>query len=280
MNSNNFPPCPPPGGGRNRWTFVAALWCRRKGFTPDYAFIVMCREMSRVGNINHADIQRSIRKVFSCGFHPTVAPRQKLPAVSFPGSVEDVLQLVAEAGSFARPVNGTAFINQMLGHSHFVCLGSNPRHTTTVPIGSISESLLVGATVMLPNPLHSPFGINLEGKRSTRCSSMVTAREYQIVEYDGLTLPQQANRIQHLRKVFGVPLVAVVFSGRASWHSWFCVRHLTPEQQASFFNYAVEVTGADPAHRSSCQLTRLPFGVRPETGAFQSLHYFNPQALS
>jgi hypothetical protein len=272
-------PCPPPGGGRNRWTFVAALWCRRKGFTPDYAYNVLCREMARSGNVNHDDIVRSIRRIFSCAFNPAVVGRRKLPPGTFTGSVEDAFQILEESRYGMRPVNGTAFIRQVLGQSPFVCFGSDPRHTTTVPIGDISETVLAGATVLLPNPLHSPSGFNLQGRPSTRCNSMAAAREYQIIEYDNLSLAQQATRIQHLRRVFRIPLVAIVFSGRASWHCWFLVRHLTPAQQAGFFNYAIDVTGADPAHRSPVQLTRMPFGVRPETGAFQALHFFNPSAL-
>ena len=232
--------------------------------------------MRRTGPENYADLRRTVERVFQAVVSaPKPLPRSsvKVGPLSFPPDPAALRQFLIDGGNGARPSSPLEFIRIMLGDAPAVCFGDKPNRTSTAWMASLHDGLLRGATILVPNPMAGIMGLNKEGAPSSRCESLITERRYQIIEYDNLDRSSQIIRLQHLRS-FGIPLVAAVFSGVESLHAWFSIRGLSPENQAAFFDYAVQATGADPAHRSPVQMTRLPFAIRPENGALQNLLFF------
>jgi hypothetical protein len=238
--------------------------------------------MRRTGPENYADLVRTVENVFRRNVsapRPLPPSSVKIQPLSFDPNPEVVRQFFIDGGNGVHPGSPMEFIRVMLGDAPAVCFGDRPNNTSTVGMASLHEGLLRGATILVPNPMSGIIGLNKKGEPSSRCESLIAEKKYQIIEYDNLDQSSQAIRLQHLRS-FGVPLVATVFSGSESLHGWFLVRGMSPADQAAFFDYAVHATGADPAHRSPVQMTRLPFATRPDTGALQRLVFFKSPSLS
>lgn len=277
MNTT-FTQCPPDGHGRRRWKWKTACLLHKRGVPIHIAYKIISAEMRRTGPENRDDTERTLRRIY--GNHLPISKRHRAPYPRIQlHSDPDSLRRFFASNEGLRPVNPLAFVNMVLEGAPFVCFGPNPRRTHTIPLSSVTEQMLAGATAIVPNPLSGCLGTNKSGMRSNRCESLVTERRFQIVEFDDLNIFDQCARILHLRDTFGVPLVAVIFSGRASLHAWFKVRHLPAEHQKQFADYAAESLGADPSFHSPVQLTRMPFATRPETSAVQQLILFNNRAL-
>ena len=242
---------------------------------------MLLSQMRRTGLENYHDVQRTVANVFktaTSASKPLPSPSVKIEPLNLPPSPQTSRQFHIDGGNGVHPRSSLEFIQVVLGDSPAICVGDKPSNTTTMPISALHEGMVRNATIMVPNPMSGVMGVNKAGAQSSRCESLIIERRYQIIEYDGLDYTDQILRIQHLRS-FGVPLIATVFSGGESLHSWFLVRGLSPARQAAFFDYAVHATGADPAHRSPVQMTRLPFATRPDNRELQSLVFFNTPPL-
>lgn len=272
--------CPPDGQGRHRWLFKTARELLRQGYSCDAVFTVLSSEMRRTGPENRYDILRIIKSVF--GGTPLTPKRKptRFEPKEIRGDVDSLKRFLRGNQGTLRPVNKLAFLRMILNGAPCVCFGTHPRSTVTVPLGALDANSLENAAFVVPNPLVGTLGVTKDGRQSNRCESLVLQRWFQLVEFDNSNFQDQCERLMHLRDFFGIPLVAVVFSGRNSLHAWFNVRYLTLEQQEIFFDYAVGAMGADPSFHSLIQMSRMPFAVRPQTNAVQHLLLFNPESLS
>lgn len=274
--------CPRDGQGRRRWSWKTACLLRDRGLSVEAVAACILVEMRRTGPENHADVTRTVENAFMRQASvpgPLARSSIKIQAQIFEPNPAAVHRFYVDGGNGVHPSSQLEFIRVMLGDAPAVCFGDAPYRTTTVCTAALHEGLLRKATLLVPNPMTGITGLNKEGSPSSRCESLIVQKKYQLIEYDGLDFSSQIIRLQYLRS-FGVPLVATVFSGRESLHAWFLVQRMSPADQAAFFDYAVHATGADPAHRSPVQLTRLPFATRPDTGALQRLVFFKSPSLS
>jgi hypothetical protein len=82
--------------------------------------------------------------------------------------------------------------------------------------------------------------------------------------------------IDHLRQY--VPLVLVVWSGGKSLQGWFNITALEDDGARRFMDYACALN-ADHATWTTCQLIRMPEGIRPANKNRQSVEYFDPSNL-
>jgi hypothetical protein len=128
--------------------------------------------------------------------------------------------------------------------------------------------------LVVPSPQMAQSGLNSDGKESQHALSNCGNRRFIITEFDEGSLDTHATIIWHLRNF--APLIAVVFSGKKSLHGWFYCAGVREELLMRFFKYARSL-GADPAHWTRSQFTRVPGGHRGEV--LQSTHYFNPELL-
>jgi hypothetical protein len=128
---------------------------------------------------------------------------------------------------------------------------------------------------MVPNEMGSEFGMNQAGRMSPRCNENVGRQIFQVIEFDGGTLDEQARIHLHL-KSRGMPLVMVVFSGGKSLHGWYRVDKIRGADLSKFLHYAAAL-GADRATYVPCQLVRTPNAFR-DGGAKQEVLYLDPKA--
>jgi hypothetical protein len=129
--------------------------------------------------------------------------------------------------------------------------------------------------LIVPNPMTFVTGLNQSGEVSNRCLSNTGARRFLIVEFDAGTLDQHAALLLHLAE--RAPLALTVFSGSKSLHGWFYCAGIPDEKLSRFFRYAVSL-GADVATWTSCQLVRMPDGVR-DNNRRQTVYFLNPEVI-
>jgi hypothetical protein len=276
--------CPPDGFGRRDWSFRTACQLRNGGIPADIAVGVIAAEMLRTGPEKRHDIERTVARVYgTVRAHSSGLRRGKLNTTygSFKerGRPIDLVRLFESSPKENWPRNGSEFLQRMLHSSPFVCVGTKPWAVQTVPGYLVTEALLSGCTHVVPNPLACAVAVNRAGQPSRRCEAMVQNRRFVITEFDEMSFADQALRLWHLREVSGVPLVAIITSGRVSLHAWWRVDAMSPDAAMRFMDHAVHFYGADLAFRSPIQMSRLPFAVRPDTGRLQSLVYFNSNLL-
>jgi hypothetical protein len=155
--------------------------------------------------------------------------------------------------------------------------------------------------LIIPNIACSYSGLSQEGKRSRRCAAMFPERSYLVVELDFSIYSRDGTKetpwapyirqwearrrtvqdacaavLWHLRS-FG-PLALIVWSGGKSLHAWFGAAGVPQDKLYPFMRDAVAL-GADPATWSTCQLVRLPAGVRTINGNLQQVEFFDPDQL-
>jgi hypothetical protein len=136
--------------------------------------------------------------------------------------------------------------------------------------GRMSELSLI-----VPNPMTAVTGLNQSGEVSGRCLANTGVRRFLVVEFDSGTIDEHAALLLHLAA--RRPLALVVFSGSKSLHGWFYCAGVVEEKVSRFFRYAVSL-GADRATWTSCQLVRMPDGLR-DNGKRQVVYFFNPRVL-
>lgn len=276
--------CPPDGFGRRKWSYRTACQLRDAGIPADIATDVIAAEMRRTGLENRPDVERTVANVYGTVCAPSSGKRRDKLNTTFGSFAErgypmHLVRLFESSPKHNWPRNGSEFLQRMLHGSPFVCVGTKPWAVQTVPGYLVTEALLSGCTHIVSNPLACAVALNRAGQPSRRCEAMVQNRRFVITEFDKMSFADQALRLLHLREVFGLPLVAIIYSGRVSLHAWWRVDAISPDAAMRFLDHAVQYYGADPAFRSPIQMSRLPFAVRPDTGRLQGLVYFNSQIL-
>ena len=143
-------------------------------------------------------------------------------------------------------------------------------------------------------------GVNQGDRPSKRCASMISKRQYLVVETDfraddpgaaptpigelmrdnpHLPTPKELSAaVAHRLLDLGWPIALILFSGGKSCHVWLSTwQDDGDEQAAKMFAYAASL-GADPALWTTCQLVRCPEGRR-EDGREQPVLYIDPRFM-
>lgn len=192
----------------------------------------------------------------------------------------DALEELGSSG-LVSPEEATpsALLPELFSKQELICVGDGDYRARTEPLSQLLNSGIVDRMPrIVPNPMTREFGRTINKRLSARSLNNTGPRRYLVVEFDRpeLTIMRQASLLLHL-SLEHAPLALVVHSGGKSLHGWFPCRGIAPRQQESFMDYAIRL-GADPATWTRCQFVRMPGAVR-ETGAPQTVLYFNPETL-
>lgn len=159
---------------------------------------------------------------------------------------------------------------------------------------------LEGIQFIVPSPMSARTGCRKkDGRESSRTEDNTGPRKYLVIEFDlvekdkkgkdtwdALFIRSMMERGCSIRDISATllahlatkgPLVLVVSSGGKSLHGWFRVEGKPECEVRPFFEYACRL-GADQRLWTSCQLVRLPDGIR-DNGAQQNVIFFNPTLL-
>ncbi len=154
-----------------------------------------------------------------------------------------------------------------------ICLA---RSLPTASVAHLETAARVAAhrPWIVPSPMTNVRGRNLRGDLTARSLSNTGPRMYAVVEFDWGSVDEQAALIGALNSVYGDRLVALVWSGGKSVHSWWWCGG-DEDWAVSFYDSALAL-GADPATRVRCQLVRTPNAIRdPRTNVVQQLLFLN-----
>jgi hypothetical protein len=155
--------------------------------------------------------------------------------------------------------------------------------------------------LLVPSCMKQRLGKTKKDTLSEHALESVGPRCFQVVEFDiskffrdGVTLSPWGPYIDvwkaegisiadacaalALELARSAPLALCLSSGGKSLHSWFPTKSKSEAFLRSFMRRACRC-GADPITFNPNQFVRMPDGCRAETGARQSVYFFNPEVL-
>jgi hypothetical protein len=279
MKTPRFQPCPNAGNGVHRWLLSGANHCRIGGLPQSAAVAVIREGSAQCGRpVPQSEVEAAVRTAYRA---PWVLPSRRhsiptrgpqLQPKTWPEPDTALITKVTSAGFGladlweASPVR----LEDNLGHTEniidhlfpgdpLLCVaGKTPAGARTAR-RSEWRGQLEHSAFIVPSPMSSPTGNTKDGRESPRCLENVGPRRFLVVEFDSGDLDNQAACLLHLGGF--APLVVVVHSGNKSLHGWFLVEGEPEDRVRRFFHYALAL-GADPATWTSCQMVRMPDGLR------------------
>lgn len=273
---------PPRSTGLHRWLFCMAL--KLHAYRTEEEINQL---LADVPGVRDGEIADAVRNSKARARRPGALGQNKLasrwPAVHTALRAQ-VLKCGRGLGGLmeASPVNLTAggldpevLIDQLFPGNPLLCCGASATRFDTKP-RELWRGQMTKMQFIVPSPMSKPRGTTKEGKLSARCLDNTGPRRFLVVEFDQGSKDEHATILLHLSACHG-QLAMVVYSGGKSLHGWFPCAGRSDGELRGFFAYAVAL-GADPATFSRCQQVRMPGGLR-DTGAQQSVHYFNPGVL-
>lgn len=141
---------------------------------------------------------------------------------------------------------------------------------------------------LILNKVSGEQGTTLGGKPSYRCGACVSFRKYALVEFDSMTLDQQACFWAGVIATGTLPLRSLVYSGGRSIHAVLDIAAASPEawrldMDKLLFAVANPASPpecqADTACRNADRLSRLPGVLRPDTQKMQTLLWVSRSAI-
>jgi len=133
---------------------------------------------------------------------------------------------------------------------------------------------------IIPNPLTGKPALKKSGEGMTlRGDGNVAAYRFALAEFDSISIEDQ---LAFWRAVPGLPLAALIHSGKKSLHGWLRVDCASGDEWAKeisgglFPRYLVPL-GMDPACRNPSRLSRMPGHRRADTGIVQRVLYVAPE---
>ena len=182
----------------------------------------------------------------------------------------------------------------------FICTADGgPQTANTFPWWLFTET--ARPALVVPSLMNAIRGKKEGGGVSKRCASMISTRQYLVLETDFksdthdaptaigklmrdnpyLPTPKELSAgIAHHWLDQGWPVALILFSGNKSVHAWVATWQNDDEgeeEAARMFAYAT-ARGADASHWTRCQLIRCPEGRR-ENGEEQPVLYCNPDFM-
>lgn len=283
-------PVPRSGGGVHHWLFVTSLKLHGR-FPPDEIFGILRAAVTDCGrHVPDSEILSAVKnsargvvgqilpaKLGSEGkAWPNVDPAAVRRVVS---SVELPMDRLANASDWSGlPHTQDHFVPALAGilfpGDPLICAGTS---VESMRCRHLSEwrTELSSTQLIVPSPMTARTGINQESRTSTRCLGNTGPRRFLAVEFDSLTIEEQAAIHVHLAARY--PLALVVHSGGKSLHGWFFVAGRPEDELRAFMHYAVGL-GADSHTWTRCQAVRTPGGLRRDGWQVrvQQVVFFNP----
>jgi hypothetical protein len=194
------------------------------------------------------------------------------------------------------PADTRSVLSATFSGDELICCGTEMNNARTQSLAEWLAEDVSSQRLVVPNPMTKPMGINQQGRASARCLDNTGPRRFLVVEFDFAkgkstecdsiinemeslgrnTADMNAALHAHLQEF--LPLGIVVYSGGKSLHGWYPCKGLSEEEQGQFLKYALRL-GADPMLFTSCQLARMPWGIR-DNGKVQEVVYFNGEVMS
>lgn len=282
-------PVPRAGGGVHRWLFVASLKLHGR-FPPDVIFGILRAAVGGCGrHVPESEILAAVRNS-ARGSQGNIPAKCVRASSTWPNidhaAVRRIVAMIDRP--MERLANGANWVGLPPTQAEFVpalfaalfpgnpmiCAGTSVesmscRHLSEWGTGLSSTELIV------PSPMTARTGVNLEGRTSSRCLANTGPRRFLVIEFDELTLEEQAAIHIHLAARY--PLALVVHSAGRSLHGWFYVAGRPEDELRGFMSYAVSL-GADPHTWTRCQAVRTPGGLRRDGGQLrvQQVVFFIP----
>lgn len=267
---------PHAGGGVHRWLFVSSLKLHGR-FPPDEIFVILRAAVTDCGrhvpdSEIHSAVKNSARGVVGQNLsskvtshsHSATWPKSDHAAVRrIVSSIDRPLERLANGANWIGlpPIQAEfvpALVAALFPGNPLICAGTSVesmvcRHLSEWGTGLSSTELIV------PSAMTARKGANKQGRESSRCLANTGARRFLVIEFDELTLEEQAAIHIHLAARY--PLALVVHSAGRSLHGWFYVAGRPEDELRGFMSYAVSL-GADPHTWTRCQAVRTPGGLR------------------
>jgi len=146
-------------------------------------------------------------------------------------------------------------------------------------VGALKKANLASQPHIIPNPMTGKEGITDMGKASFRCENAVADARFAVCEMDDVPIEKQTAFWMECIRI-GIPVSAVIHSGRKSLHGWVRVDCGTDVEKWDelvrgwWFKEFGKKYGLDTACQNRARLSRLPSHKR-EGGKQQHLIYLN-----
>ena len=204
---------------------------------------------------------------------PKVNQKQREAVIAAHGGLVDLWELSPIRFDCTEPLT-EEIIDALFPGNPLLCCGASSNRFSTRPREQWRGSM-ASLQLIVPSPMSARTGKTKDGRTSEHTLDNTGPRRFLVIEQDAGTADEQAGILLHLAKK--APLALAVFSGKKSIHGWFYCKGQPEERLNSFMHYAVSL-GADPATWTRSLFIRMPDGTR-DTGARQTIFYFNPEVL-
>ncbi len=283
-------PVPRAGSGVHRWLFFTSLKLHGR-FPPERIFEILRVAVTNCGrSVPDSEIRNAVKNSARGEVRMSLPAQRGGGGKAWPDVDHAAVRRVVS--SIYRPLDRLANAANWIGlpptHAEFVpalvgiLFPGDPLICAGASVESMSSKLisewgteLSSSQLIVPSPMTARTGVNKEGRISTRCLANTGSRRFVVVEFDDLSIEDQAAVHIHLAAQY--PLALVVHSAGRSLHAWFFVAGRPTDELRGFMNYAVSL-GADSHTWTPCQAVRTPGGLRRDGRQVrvQQVFYFNP----
>lgn len=222
---------------------------------------------------------------------------EQIVAESFAGG--SMLEELRRRSPYPIPDSTDETVRILYPADSIICVGRDPGHVITAPLRNFTG--LEAKELIVPNPMSALRSVDAEGRKHTRCLANTGPRRFIVTDFDIKSTDKHGNPTMYYDLIqrwaaAGVsvqdataalimslvgPLVMVTYSGNVSLQAWWFAAgedESLDGRMRAFFETAV-IYGADRAGWITCQLFRMPGGLRSSTNRRQSVYYFNPSLL-
>jgi hypothetical protein len=214
-------------------------------------------------------------------------------------SGQSLLEELRQRSPFPIPDSTDEIIRTLYPADSLICVGRDPGSAFTAPLRNFRT--LATKELIVPSPMTAIYSVDAEGGKHKRSLPNTGPGRFIVTDFDIKPTDNYDNPTIYFDlvnrwKAAGVsiqdgtaalisylsgPLVMVVYSGNLSLQAWWYAEgedESLDSRMRAFFETAV-ILGADRAGWITCQLFRMPGGLRSSTNRRQSVHYFNPSLL-
>jgi hypothetical protein len=222
---------------------------------------------------------------------------EQIVAERFEG--QPMLEELRHRSPFPIPDSTDEIIRTLYPADSIICVGRDPESAFTAPLRNFRT--LAKKELIVPSPMSALCSVDPKGDRHKRSLANTGPRRFIVTDFDirpfdkndaptiyfDLVKRWEAAGVSIQDATAGLisylsgPLVMVVYSGNISLQAWWFAEgedESPDSRMRTFFETAV-ILGADRAGWITCQLFRMPGGLRSSTNRRQSVHYFNPSLL-
>jgi hypothetical protein len=273
------------GEGLNNWLFRAA---RVLHPFRDRGEIIALLEAATAGaQVKAGEIERAVENSAAVSWQPgkPVAPtptrtrwpkvnqEQREAVIAAHGGHVDLWERSPIRFDCTEPLT-EEIIDTLFPGNPLLCCGKSKFQFATRPREKWRGSM-ASLQLIVPSPMSARTGKTKDGRVSEHTLDNTGPRRFLVIEQDDGTADEQAAVLLHLLRK--APLALACSSGGKSIHGWFACKGQSEERLFSFMCDAVKI-GACRSTWTRSQFVRMPDGTR-DTGARQTIFYFNPEVL-